>query len=245
VVVLAAALAVVQPLYGRAAASSLHLNGTFAATAKTVACPAGTPASTICVDTTGNGALPGLGQASETFSEMLTGSATCMHTTFGPAAIQVTGKGELDATLTDPETCDPQLGSTATAAFTITGGTGPYAGATGNGTFTFTDFHSTGPTTATETHAWTGQIAAATDFDTTAPAITRAKPVVARTRKRATRVRFTLTATDTADGPVPVTCHPKSGASFSVGRTRVRCSATDSSDNTATASFTVTVKHIR
>jgi hypothetical protein len=244
-VVLAAGLAAAAPVYGRTAASTLQLRGTFKGIATVVACGAGTPTTTVCVDTTGSGAVPGLGKATESFSEMLTGSATCMHTGFGQAVIEVAGKGELDATLTDPATCDPPIGSSDTATFAIAGGSGPYAGATGSGTLTFTDFRATGATTATETHLWVGQIAAGTDFDTTPPAITGAKPIAIKTKKHATRVHYTLSATDTVDGPVAVSCQPKSGSSFPVGRTRVRCSATDGSDNTASATFTVTVKHVR
>jgi len=51
-----------------------------------------------------------------------------------------------------------------------------------------------------------------------------------------------VAAHDDVDGTVPVTCAPRSGSFFPVGRTRVRCAATDKSANTATASFTVTVR---
>lgn len=54
-------------------------------------------------------------------------------------------------------------------------------------------------------------------------------------------VTFQATATDVIDGAVPVTCAPASGSRFPVGITRVDCSATDTSYNTATGSFTVTV----
>jgi Ca2+-binding RTX toxin-like protein len=49
------------------------------------------------------------------------------------------------------------------------------------------------------------------------------------------------TATDTVDGPVPVGCVPASGSLFPMGVTTVSCSATDTSDNTATGQFDVTV----
>jgi hypothetical protein len=50
-----------------------------------------------------------------------------------------------------------------------------------------------------------------------------------------------VTATDTIDGPVPVSCTPASGAVFPMGTTEVKCTARDSRQNTATAHFTVTV----
>ncbi len=56
-------------------------------------------------------------------------------------------------------------------------------------------------------------------------------------------VSFTITATDVADGPLPVNCgsHPPTGSFFPLGSTGVACSATDSAGTTATAGFTVTV----
>ncbi|MDA7952892.1 MAG: HYR domain-containing protein [Nitrosopumilus sp.] len=55
-------------------------------------------------------------------------------------------------------------------------------------------------------------------------------------------VRFSPTAYDSVDGTVPVTCTPASGSKFPVGSTKVTCTARDSSRNTATGSFTVTVE---
>src|SRR5262249_54710083 len=49
------------------------------------------------------------------------------------------------------------------------------------------------------------------------------------------------TATDNVDGPVPATCTPASGSTFPLGVDTVTCSATDSSGNTGTATFTITV----
>jgi HYR domain len=58
-------------------------------------------------------------------------------------------------------------------------------------------------------------------------------------------VTFKVTATDDVDGAVPVSCQPRSGRRFPLGKPIVRCAATDSSGNTATAGFTVTVKRRR
>lgn len=49
------------------------------------------------------------------------------------------------------------------------------------------------------------------------------------------------TATDVVDGDRPVTCAPASGSTFAVGTTTVTCSASDSSGNTASATFDVSV----
>ncbi|KAG2490374.1 hypothetical protein HYH03_011176 [Edaphochlamys debaryana] len=55
-------------------------------------------------------------------------------------------------------------------------------------------------------------------------------------------VTFTgVSAVDSIDGSRPTTCSPDSGAVFPVGVTTVTCSATDSSGNANSATFTVTV----
>jgi hypothetical protein len=53
-------------------------------------------------------------------------------------------------------------------------------------------------------------------------------------------VNFTVTASDNCPGVV-VLCNPPSGSIFPVGTTSVTCTATDTSGNTASCSFTVTV----
>src|SRR5262249_41386045 len=54
-------------------------------------------------------------------------------------------------------------------------------------------------------------------------------------------VTFTATATDPCDPNPTVTCQPASGSSFSVGMTKVECSAKDVLGNTSSCSFQVTV----
>jgi hypothetical protein len=55
-------------------------------------------------------------------------------------------------------------------------------------------------------------------------------------------VNYTATATDDRDGIVAVICSPTSESTFPIGTTTVTCTATDSSGNSASGSFTVTVK---
>ena len=71
--------------------------------------------------------------------------------------------------------------------------------------------------------------------------------VSVRVPKRAKQVRVTyaVSARDDVDGAVPVSCSPRSGSRFSIGRTLVICSASDGSANTGTARFAVTVKRRR
>jgi len=54
-------------------------------------------------------------------------------------------------------------------------------------------------------------------------------------------VHFSATAADLVDGAVSVTFSPASGSVFPVGTTTVHYSATDSSGNTSSGSFPVTV----
>src|SRR3989454_9021545 len=57
-----------------------------------------------------------------------------------------------------------------------------------------------------------------------------------------TRVTYTVTALDNVDGPLIPVCSPASGSTFALGPTTVSCTATDSSGNSASGSFTVTVR---
>jgi HYR domain len=59
------------------------------------------------------------------------------------------------------------------------------------------------------------------------------------------RVGYTVTAQDDVEGALPVTCQPKSRSWFKVGRTQVRCSATDTSANESKVGFVITVKRRR
>jgi len=54
-------------------------------------------------------------------------------------------------------------------------------------------------------------------------------------------VNYMATANDNCDGPLTPTCAPPSGSTFQKGTTTVTCMATDSSKNTGSCSFTVTV----
>jgi hypothetical protein len=73
----------------------------------------------------------------------------------------------------------------------------------------------------------------------------RAKTVRAAKGAKRARVTFDVKATDDHGGDIPVSCHPSSGSRFRVGKTSVLCLATDSSGNTASAGFVVTVKRRR
>jgi hypothetical protein len=65
--------------------------------------------------------------------------------------------------------------------------------------------------------------------------------VVEATGPDGATVTFEVSAMDDKDGPVPATADPPSGVIFPLGGTTVTASATDSDDNTGTATFEITV----
>jgi hypothetical protein len=217
-------------------------------------CPAGTPRLFECFARTGDAIVPGLGAVEESYAYVLENApagctappgAESVRLPPATARLTVPGKGEI-AVSTSGTGCLSRSGTlTASEPFTITGGSGVYAGASGGGTVTTVSF---GPPAFTGVDTWTGTLfVPGLQFDLTAPTINGALDKTIRVRRRAKRVRvvYTATAKDDVDGAVPVTCRPASGTRFNVGRTRVRCAATDTSGNESTATFAVTVKRRR
>lgn len=79
--------------------------------------------------------------------------------------------------------------------------------------------------------------------DTTPPVITAPENIVVEASgPSGTIVAFSATASDTVSGAVAVTATPPSGSNFPIGTTTVTLSASDAANNSATASFTVTVR---
>jgi hypothetical protein len=82
--------------------------------------------------------------------------------------------------------------------------------------------------------------------DTTSPVVTVPPDRNLRTSSRTgVSVRYTVSAADTVDGAVPVSCTPRSGSIFGSGTTIVNCTATDRSGNIGRAEFEVTVAILR
>ena len=81
-------------------------------------------------------------------------------------------------------------------------------------------------------------------LDTTPPVVTVPGPMNVNATGPSTAVSFSASASDAIDGSRPVSCSPPSGSGFPVGQTTVTCSATDNSNNTGQASFTVTVHDV-
>jgi len=125
-------------------AASGRGNGTLAAhaelkvTSSPTSCPAGVPSDFLCADRKGSGIVRGLGQVTETYlyfvdqeSPECGGAKRVVRTT---ARLAVPGKGEFDLVLDDHPGCFPGEALSLTRTYRVAGGTGAYAGASGNGT---------------------------------------------------------------------------------------------------------------
>ena len=160
--------------------------------------------------------------------------------------LEVAGKGELQLAVDRYRGECISSSLILSRAFTITGGSGIYAGASGGGTVSHQAVAT--PSGSAGTDTWTGTLnVPGREFDVTPPTLRGAVNKTVRARRGAKRVRVTyrVTASDAVDGSVPVSCQPRSGSRFKIGRTVVKCSATDTSANAKTGRFRVTVKRKR
>lgn len=229
------------------ASGTLQVNATLltSRSADAAYCPPGTSASSSCFRYVGTGTIPGLGHATSTYTKVIArGDADCeVRFLLYPVVIEVASRGTLELSSPGKHCWPLRLPVTiGPLDFTVTGGSGSYAGATGSITFE-TSVSSFDRPASRDT--WTGTLAApGVDFDLTPPTIRGAVSKTVRAPKRAkrVRVRYSVTAHDNIDGAVPVSCRPGSGSFFKLGRTDVFCSATDASANARRARFTVTVR---
>jgi probable HAF family extracellular repeat protein len=91
-------------------------------------------------------------------------------------------------------------------------------------------------------HGWTFALASTAPSDTTPPVITVPGNLSAEaTGPGGAAVSFAASASDAVDGSVAVSCAPATGSTFPLGTTTVTCTASDTHNNAATSSFTVTV----
>jgi len=214
------------------------------------ACPPGTPAAaTGCFSRKGAADVRGLGRVEESWEPVVDEypadcGADSLRFLPSTARFTVSGKGAIDVQVNGSGCLpfhppSPVLGA---ETFTVTGGSGKFAGASGSGTI---DHFSNGPG-APGRDKWSGTlVVSGFEFDLTPPTITGAadKRVRAPRKAQRIRVRYHVSARDDVDGALPVTCKPKSASFFRVGRrTIVRCSAKDTSANTQTAQFAITVR---
>lgn len=235
----------------QAVAGTLELNASLALTSRLGACPL-PPDAENCAARTITGTFPGLGSVSSTYHFYVNStSRPCAGGLFralsNPIRLVVASKGEIQVTVAEGPCVDENAVRVSTQSFTVTGGTGVYSGVTGSGTLSRVLGEDSGNGRFGQ-ERWTGSMTVpGLEFDTTAPTLSapKAKTVKAKKGTKNARVVFTVTGQDDKDGAVATACTPRSGSRFKVGRTRVRCSATDSSGNQATASFAVTVKRSR
>jgi hypothetical protein len=229
-------------------AGTLNLRGTIGVLSTPIACPPEAPAAaTECRDRKETGRIQGLGSVSVTYVWSYGVGGSCPPTLAKPLAatgrLAVAGKGEFQFKLADGASCvDVEPVRNEPQSFTIVGGTGVYEGASGSGTVERAVSAGVGSET------WTGTLSApGVEFDVTPPTLSgpTSKTVRAPKGAKSVRVTYKVTARDNADSQVPVICAPRSGSRFRIGRTVVRCSATDSSANTANAAFRVTVRRTR
>jgi hypothetical protein len=210
-------------------------------------CPPGTPASYDCLQSVGQGVIPGLGSVTVTYYKLLLYEENCFIQHNNTAVIEVVGKGTFEVSRAG-RSCGsgPPPREDGPLEFAVTGGSGRYAGASGSFVYrgsvgAFNPICRCG--TASDT--WTGTLTVpGLDFDLTPPVLTGAvsKSVRIPRKKKRVRVRYTVAAEDAVDGSLPVGCTRRSGSLFKRGRTRVTCTATDSSGNTGRARFTITVR---
>jgi hypothetical protein len=248
-----AAAAVSRPVtanaFARSESETLTFKADITGAYPPTACPAGTPSSVECFARAGTGVIRGLGTVQESYAyfvQDLPSGCELGYVQVLPTTVHLTvvGKGQIEIRLGGTGCLErlPPLPLRGDEAFTVTGGSGKYAGATGGGTLSHLSY---GPEAYSAVDTWAGTlVVAGVNFDLTPPTFSGATDKVVRAPKHAQRrrVSFDVTARDGIDGPVPVACRPKPGSYFTLGRTTVRCSTTDSSANVATARFVVTVK---
>jgi HYR domain len=241
------------------ASGSLQLNAKFAGGYRLDArCPAGTPATTEeCVPFVGGADVRGLGHVIETYTKSVDGTICPGRvTSHRTAVLEITGKGTIEVAMEPWPTCTDSANSspngvTALLEGKIVRGTQKFAGASGSLKVTH---RFEPPSCGTDgcggaaTDTWTGTLVVPDmEFDLTRPVLSGAAPksVTAPRQARFVRVRYSVKAQDAVDRSVPAPCKPASGSRFKIGRTRVTCTAKDSSANVATATFTVTVRRGR
>ena len=205
------------------------------------------PADGLCVRFRGTGLIRGLGSVTVTYDKVVREGSDCPVAQARTAVVAVAGKGTIE--LAKPGiTCGPTAPTgVGPLDFSVTGGSGAYAGATGSLRFNANVYRpdlSCGPC-GRGRDWWSGTLSVpGLAFDLVPPALAGTVSKIVRAPRGATgvRVRYAVSARDAVDGEVKASCAPRSGSSFRRGSTAVICSAADSSGNMRHARFTITVR---
>lgn len=162
ILVMAAALGIAssEPAAGaRSEVGSLTLSAALTFSGSPATCPPQAIGANECFQVAGNSVVPGLGRVSESFVVTLVNNApgcsnTSSYRVLGfPIRLNVAGKGAIDLAVADSAECLTVQGvQRLSRPFTVTGGTGPYATATGGGMFVRNFIGAQG------TDTWTGTL---------------------------------------------------------------------------------------
>ena len=146
-------------------------------------------------------------------------------------------------TLPSPITAEATSSAGAAVSYTVTATDNATVVCTPASGSTFALGTTTVNCTATASTGTTSGSFTVTVVDTTPPALSLPANITAEaTGPSGAAVSYSATANDLVDGSRPVSCDHASGSTFPLGTTTVQCTATDTHNNTAHGSFTVTVR---
>ena len=195
-----------SPAQPSAAAARLELRGELRLVSRLVECPGPGESAGTCASRTGQGVVSGLGRVAEAYTWRIDiGPPSCADdfakTLAYGVVLVVAGKGEIQLALSEGAECvDLEGVRTQAQVFTIIGGTGVYAGASGAGTVS----RSLGQTAsgAVGVETWIGTLdVPGLEFDVTPPTISGNSPrtIVAPKKARRVRVLYRVDARDDVD----------------------------------------------
>ena len=153
-----------------ATTGSLTFEAVLAMTSTPGPCPPGSPPDAdLCAARTGSGAVRGLGEVSETYTFFVQ-EGECDRVFETTARLEVAGKGELQLAVDRYRGECISSSLNLSRAFTITGGSGIYAGASGGGTVNHQASYT--PSGSAGTDTWTGTLnVPGLEFDVTPPTL--------------------------------------------------------------------------
>lgn len=120
------------------ASGSMAVNSTLRSAREATPCPPGTSERSTCFRYTAETTIRGLGRLTTAYTKLITlGDPDCEVLFLNPAVLEVVGKGAVEFSTVRKTCWRFQLPTTiGPFEFTVTGGSGRYAGASGSLTFT-------------------------------------------------------------------------------------------------------------